>query len=150
VSTATREPCYSAILFDVDGTLVDSNDAHAQAWVRGFAEAGISVDPRMDGATSSDDAGESKPDPDIIEAALKRAHASASAALMVGDNPYHIVAAKRRKAGSSGRAKIRCSPLDGGCSSGVERLTVAQEVAGSRPVIRPNHLPGDAGHPTSD
>ena len=28
-------------------------------------------------------------------------------------------------------------PPNGGCSSGVERLTVAQEVAGSRPVIRP-------------
>src|SRR5687768_4230367 len=26
----------------------------------------------------------------------------------------------------------------GGCSSGVERLTVAQEVAGSRPVTHPN------------
>ena len=27
----------------------------------------------------------------------------------------------------------------GGCSSGVERLTVAQEVAGSKPVTHPNH-----------
>lgn len=29
---------------------------------------------------------------------------------------------------------------NGGCSSGVERLTVAQEVAGSKPVIRPTSL----------
>src|SRR5687767_6013459 len=29
------------------------------------------------------------------------------------------------------------APQNGGCSSGVERLTVAQEVAGSRPVTRP-------------
>ena len=29
------------------------------------------------------------------------------------------------------------SESNGGCSSGVERLTVAQEVAGSRPVTRP-------------
>ena len=33
----------NAVLFDVDGTLVDSNDAHARAWVEAFAEAGIRV-----------------------------------------------------------------------------------------------------------
>jgi HAD superfamily hydrolase (TIGR01509 family) len=32
-----------AILFDVDGTLVDSNDLHAQAWVDAFAEFHIAV-----------------------------------------------------------------------------------------------------------
>ncbi len=31
------------VLLDVDGTLVDSNDAHAQAWARGLADHGISV-----------------------------------------------------------------------------------------------------------
>jgi HAD superfamily hydrolase (TIGR01509 family) len=31
------------VIFDVDGTLVDSNDAHAQSWVDTFAEAGYSV-----------------------------------------------------------------------------------------------------------
>ena len=35
---------FSAVLFDVDGTLVDSNDAHAHAWVKAFAEAGIDAD----------------------------------------------------------------------------------------------------------
>jgi phosphoglycolate phosphatase-like HAD superfamily hydrolase len=34
---------YSAVLLDVDGTLVESNDAHAHAWVDAFAEADISV-----------------------------------------------------------------------------------------------------------
>ena len=29
----------TTVLFDVDGTLVDSNDAHARAWVTAFAEA---------------------------------------------------------------------------------------------------------------
>jgi hypothetical protein len=38
------------------------------------------------------------------------------------------------------RAKLGGSRLYGGCSSGVERLTVAQEVAGSRPVTHPNSL----------
>jgi beta-phosphoglucomutase-like phosphatase (HAD superfamily) len=33
-----------AVLFDVDGTLVDSNDAHAHAWVEAFAEQGVHVD----------------------------------------------------------------------------------------------------------
>jgi HAD superfamily hydrolase (TIGR01509 family) len=173
-----------AVLFDVDGTLVDSNDAHADAWVRAFAEHGVTVDrdqvrrgigmggdklmpqvsgieeasPKgqavaarrralflreflphleafrdaarlvaaikargaravaassakadeltpllaiagaaslMDAETSSDDAEESKPDPDIIEAALRRAGAAAGDAIMIGDTPYDIEAAER-------------------------------------------------------
>ena len=32
-----------AVLFDVDGTLIDSNDAHARAWVAALAEAGHPV-----------------------------------------------------------------------------------------------------------
>jgi len=31
------------VIFDIDGTLVDSNDAHAQSWVDTFAEAGYKV-----------------------------------------------------------------------------------------------------------
>jgi HAD superfamily hydrolase (TIGR01509 family) len=173
-----------AVLFDVDGTLVDSNDAHAAAWVKAFWEYGLTVDatavrksigmggdklmpavsgikedsplgqliarrraeifkreqlPRlkpfdgakalvaaikdrgctaiaassakeselkplleiagvdalMDGKTSSDDADESKPDPDIIVAALQRAHADRSEAILIGDTPYDIEAARR-------------------------------------------------------
>jgi HAD superfamily hydrolase (TIGR01509 family) len=184
VRTEKREPSYSTVLFDIDGTLVDSNDAHAEAWVRAFAEAGITVDPvkvrqcigmggdklmptvsdveeesppgkqishrrreifaseylphirpfrdadrlvaalkdrgftlvaassakrdelaallriagvegLLDASTSSDDAEESKPDPDIIQAALERAGASATDALMIGDTPYDIAAAER-------------------------------------------------------
>jgi HAD superfamily hydrolase (TIGR01509 family) len=173
-----------AVLFDVDGTLVDSNDAHAHAWVRAFAEQGIEVSfaavrrsigmggdklmpnvsdlteesptgariaarrkeifkqeflptirplqgaaelvtavkalgltvvaassakkeeltplleiagarALMDAKTSSDDAEASKPDPDIIEAALKRAGVSPDDAMMIGDTPYDIEAATR-------------------------------------------------------
>ena len=175
-----------AVLFDVDGTLVDSNDAHAGAWVEAFAEAGITVDfehvrrrigmggdklmpevsgltedsaagrrvstrrreifkekylPRLqrfpgsselvaalkhrgitavaassakkdelrklleiagadallDGATSSDDAEESKPDPDIVHAALRQAKSEPGDAIMVGDTPYDIEAARRAR-----------------------------------------------------
>ena len=174
----------TAVLFDVDGTLVDSNDAHAAAWVQAFTEHRVTVDPAhvrrcigmggdklmpevsgideessrgsaiakrrgeifttkflptlrpfkdsdqlvaaikaggltavaassaqedelkallklagaewlMDDATSSDDAEESKPAPDIIEAALKKAKALPAAAIMIGDTPYDIAAASR-------------------------------------------------------
>ncbi|MBY0496551.1 MAG: HAD family hydrolase [Cyanobacteria bacterium] len=173
-----------AVLFDVDGTLVDSNDAHARAWVKAFQEFSVKVNPTlvrrcigmggdklmpevsgidensalgekiskrrgeifkeeflprlkpfkgarglvtalkergytavaassaskedlkallkiaraedlMDDKTSSDDAEDSKPDPDIIEAALKLAKASPPDAIMIGDTPYDIEAARR-------------------------------------------------------
>jgi HAD superfamily hydrolase (TIGR01509 family) len=173
-----------AVLFDVDGTLVDSNDAHARAWLQAFAEHGVEVPfesirygigmggdqlmPRvsglsedseqgkriaarraeifkrhflptlqplrgadalvaaikqrgfiavaassaqrdelepllaiagaaslMDGATSSSDAEESKPEPDIIHAALRQAGATADEAVLIGDTPYDIEAARR-------------------------------------------------------
>ena len=33
-----------AVVFDIDGTLIDSNDAHARAWVDAFREVEIAVD----------------------------------------------------------------------------------------------------------
>lgn len=184
-----QPPPLSAVLFDVDGTLVDSNDAHAQAWVRAFAEHDIHADviavrrligmggdklmpevsgvaeesplgeriasrrreifsaeylpdvqpltdagplvaaikargfvtvaassarrdelerlldiagaaAHMDGTTSSDDAEQSKPDPDIITAALEQARVSPGQAVMIGDTPYDIEAARRAGVGT--------------------------------------------------
>jgi HAD superfamily hydrolase (TIGR01509 family) len=46
-------------------------------------------------ATSSDDAERSKPDPDIVQAALERSRRPASHAVMLGDTPYDIEAARR-------------------------------------------------------
>ncbi|HVF88735.1 MAG TPA: HAD family hydrolase [Blastocatellia bacterium] len=181
------KPVRGAIL-DVDGTLVDSNDAHARAWVEALAEHGIAAEfektrrligmggdnllpeiagieedtPRgkqiserrgeifkekylpsikplpgsrellkrmkeeglklvvassakedelkplleiagatdlIEEKTSSDDAENSKPDPDIIHAALDSAGLSAEESIMLGDTPYDIDAA--RKAGVS-------------------------------------------------
>ena len=46
-------------------------------------------------ATSSDDAERSKPDPDIVRAALHRSKRPASHAVMLGDTPYDIEAATR-------------------------------------------------------
>ncbi|MGH9238870.1 MAG: hypothetical protein ACRD3G_12595 [Vicinamibacterales bacterium] len=40
----------SAILLDVDGTLVDSNDAHAHAWVSAFADGPWDLLARLDGS----------------------------------------------------------------------------------------------------
>lgn len=173
-----------AVILDVDGTLIDSNDAHAQAWVDVGEEFGYPItfdrvrwligmggdhvlpeltgleegseqgkrilDRRgeifrkrylpslapfpsvrelleridrdgyrmivatsaskddlhgllekagvadlLDGATSSDDAENSKPAPDIVEAALERAGCAPDEALMIGDTPYDVKAASR-------------------------------------------------------
>jgi HAD superfamily hydrolase (TIGR01509 family) len=172
-----------AVLLDVDGTLIDSNDAHARAWAEvlaefgydaGFAEArpligmgGDKVLPRLTGldeesregrrilqrrgeifrtrhlpglaplpgarallermaaagldlvvatsssrddleplleqagvadliqaTTNADDADDSKPDPDIVAAALKRTGQPAGDVLMLGDTPYDVAAAR--------------------------------------------------------
>ncbi len=175
---------YKVVLLDVDGTLIDSNDAHAHAWVdvgkefgydiefdhvrwligmggdkvlpevtgleeeseegqkvlarRGviFRENYLSslkpfdgarellerlsrdglklivatsaseedleglleqagIEDLIDHAANSDDAEESKPAPDIVEAALKRGKVEAREAIMIGDTPYDIGAATR-------------------------------------------------------
>ena len=49
----------------------------------------------MDGWTSSDDAEESKPEPDIVHAALRKAGATPRQAVMIGDTPYDVAAAQR-------------------------------------------------------
>lgn len=173
-----------SVLLDVDGTLIDSNDAHAESWVQAFALEGIPVPfarirpligmggdhllPLVSGfteasplgqkisdlrgeifrreylpklkafprvrelllrmkqeglrlivasssdkesldlllkqtgvfdliemSTSKDDAGESKPDPDIILAALRSSRSHRDRTLMLGDTPYDITAASR-------------------------------------------------------
>lgn len=170
---------FRAVLFDIDGTLVDSNDAHAAAFVEAFAESGLQVAfeevrpligkgsdkliPRLIGrydqaiaerkkaifmarhlpgvrafpavdlllarlrtmdfrlavassaardeldalldvarakgyfaaVTDADDAERSKPDPDIVLAALDRLGFAAERCVMVGDTPYDAAAARR-------------------------------------------------------
>jgi len=171
-----------AVFFDIDGTLIDSNDAHTQAWVQTLQRHGRSVSYKqirsligkgsdkvfaevlgiesdstlakqitkdrtqlllssfipnlnptpgarllvqgmrseglrliiasssgeelpallaqadvsdlLDTAVSSDEAKETKPDGDIIEVALRKAGVRPTEAVMVGDTPYDIAAAK--------------------------------------------------------
>ena len=54
----------------------------------------------IDDTTTADDADNSKPDPDILQAALDKLTATPEQAVMVGDTPYDVEAANR--------ASIRC------------------------------------------
>ncbi|MES2461081.1 MAG: HAD family hydrolase [Armatimonadota bacterium] len=182
------------VLVDVDGTLIDTNDAHAHAWVAAFAESGkevpfaavrpligmggdqllpkvvgiekdteegkaisdawtrlfkerylptaqpfpgaadllqrihdqgikivaatsgeedladalldkVGVRDLLTARTSSADAKRSKPAPDLIEAALTKGGSTADEAIMLGDTPYDIEAAK---AAGVGVIAFRC------------------------------------------
>jgi HAD superfamily hydrolase (TIGR01509 family) len=61
-------------------------------------------------ATTSDDAERSKPDPDILAAALEKSGSTPDRAIMIGDTPYDIEAASR-----AGLVTIafRCGGWDG-------------------------------------
>lgn len=186
------------VLLDIDGTLLDSNRAHARAFVDAFAERGVDVplakverligmggdklveaaagvsaesddgkavrkrkkalfreryvdtlgptpgarallerlralgqklvvatsaegdelDALLDRAgvrdlieasATSSDAEESKPDPDIVEAAAKRARLPARELIMLGDTPYDVEAAQRA---SVAIVALRCGGWD--------------------------------------
>ena len=49
----------------------------------------------IEDATSASDVEESKPDPDVVEAALRQAGQPAERAVMIGDTPYDVEAAGR-------------------------------------------------------
>jgi HAD superfamily hydrolase (TIGR01549 family) len=86
----------------------------------------LKIDDLLDKETSSDDAEESKPDPDIFLAALgKLKNIEKKAALVVGDTPYDAEAAGRAKlriigvkSGGWSRAKL----LEKGCSEVYEDI----------------------------
>lgn len=58
------------------------------------------ADDILESVTSSDDAESSKPDPDIVHAALGKLGLAASHALMLGDTPYDIQAAEKLGVGT--------------------------------------------------
>lgn len=49
----------------------------------------------IEGATSASEVEESKPDPDVVHAALQKSGAPAEAVVMLGDTPYDVEAAGR-------------------------------------------------------
>lgn len=53
------------------------------------------LDDVLKKATTSDDAEESKPAPDIVQAALGKAHVEPDRAIMLGDTPYDVAAATK-------------------------------------------------------
>ena len=53
------------------------------------------AEPYLDAKTSADDAEHSKPDPDIIAAALAKTGCPREAVLMLGDTPYDVEAAAK-------------------------------------------------------
>jgi phosphoglycolate phosphatase-like HAD superfamily hydrolase len=59
----------------------------------------------IDATTPSDEAPRSKPDPDIVHAALLNTGCRAQDAVMIGDTPYDIEAARRSGIGT---IALRC------------------------------------------
>jgi HAD superfamily hydrolase (TIGR01549 family) len=160
---------FETVLLDVDGTLIDSNAAHAEAWTQALREHGLAVeigqirpligmgadkllptvasvsedstlgqamgrrkkaigtqlviatsaddremeallqragvDDLLPQRASKDDASESKPDPDIVHAALARSSARPESSVIIGDTPYDIEAARRAGIGA---IALRC------------------------------------------
>ncbi len=74
------------VILDIDGTLIDSNDAHAKSWI--------------EEKTSSEDVSRSKPDPDVMQVTLRRIGLDANEVLMIGDTAYDIEAASKVHVGT--------------------------------------------------
>jgi HAD superfamily hydrolase (TIGR01509 family) len=75
--------------------LVVATSAKAEEVDRILAQAGVA--DLIQAASSSDDAERSKPDPDIVQAALRKAGRPASHAAMLGDTAYDVEAAARAR-----------------------------------------------------
>ena len=73
--------------------VVVATSAQASETALLLKQAGL--DDLIDGAADSSDADETKPDPDIVQAALQRAGVLPSESLMLGDTPWDIAAARR-------------------------------------------------------
>lgn len=80
-------------LHDAGLTLVVATSAGGEEVKGLLVQAGL-ADVLTDTTTSSD-AEHSKPDPDILEAALQKGELTAGEAIMIGDTPYDIEAAER-------------------------------------------------------
>jgi HAD superfamily hydrolase (TIGR01509 family) len=94
--TATRGARDLLLRLKADGyELSVATSAKADDVKATLEQAGVA--DLIETATSSDDAERSKPDPDIVRAALQRSRCPASHAVMLGDTPYDIEAATRAR-----------------------------------------------------
>jgi HAD superfamily hydrolase (TIGR01509 family) len=94
--TATRGARNLLLRLRADGyELSVATSAKADDVKATLEQAGVA--DLIETATSSDDAERSKPDPDIVRAALQRSRRPASHAIMLGDTPYDIEAATRAR-----------------------------------------------------
>jgi HAD superfamily hydrolase (TIGR01509 family) len=71
--------------------------------------AQVGLDDLLTQKTSSDDADRSKPDPDIVRAALSKGKLTPGEAIMLGDTPYDVEAARRAGVGC---IALRCGGWD--------------------------------------
>lgn len=84
-------------------------------------------------ATSTDDADNSKPDPDIIQAALHKIGLAADEVILIGDTPYDIE--------SAGKAGIKCIAVrcggwdDEGLKGAIAVFDDPQELLSSLPAL---------------
>ena len=75
-----------------EGAVIAIATSATETEVKGLLRA-AGVEDLIDNVASSDDADASKPDPDIVHAALKKGGHGKDAAVMLGDTPYDIQAA---------------------------------------------------------
>jgi phosphoglycolate phosphatase-like HAD superfamily hydrolase len=78
---------------EVDFRLVVATSGNAGDLRRLLEQAGL--EELVDRKTSASDADASKPDPDIIRAALKEGRLDAAEVMMLGNTPYDVEAARR-------------------------------------------------------
>jgi HAD superfamily hydrolase (TIGR01509 family) len=77
--------------------------------------AQVGLDDLVTQKTTSDDADRSKPDPDIVRAALDKGKLEPANAIMLGDTPYDVEAASRAGVGT---VALRCGGWDASALSG--------------------------------
>ncbi len=73
------------------------------------------IEDLIETKTTSDDAAESKPAPDIVAAALKKSALNADEVLMIGDTPYDVESAGRAQVGV---IAVRCGGHDDAALAG--------------------------------
>ncbi len=75
----------------------------------------VGLDDLVRQKTTSDDADRSKPDPDIVQAALAKGQLAPESAIMLGDTPYDVEAASRAGVRT---VALRCGGWDAKALSG--------------------------------